>query len=59
LEREGRGRRISNDANTLGGMRSGIDLASEVAIPFRHEFLAILIRLIGRLHNVEDNMSRE
>jgi hypothetical protein len=43
----------------LGGMRSGINLASEVTIPFRHEFLAILIRLIGRLHNVEDNASRE
>jgi hypothetical protein len=59
LEREGRGRRVSDDANTFGSMRSGIDLASEVAIPLRHEFLAILIRLIGRLHNVEDNTSRE
>jgi hypothetical protein len=40
-------------------MRSGIDLASEVAIPFRHEFFAILVRLIGRSHNVKDDASRE
>jgi hypothetical protein len=30
-----------------------------VAIPLRHEFLAILVRLSGWFHNVEDNASRE
>jgi hypothetical protein len=40
-------------------MRSSIDLASKVAIPLRHEFFAILVRLIGRLHNVKDNASGE
>jgi hypothetical protein len=52
LEGKGGGRRVSNNAYALRGMRSGIDLASEVAIPLRHELFAILVRLIGWLHNV-------
>jgi hypothetical protein len=59
LERKGGSRRVGDNADTLREMRSSIDLASEVTIPFRHEFFAILIRLIGRLHNIEDNTSRE
>jgi hypothetical protein len=38
---------------------SGVDLASEVTIPLRHELFAILIRLGGWLHNVKDNASWE
>jgi hypothetical protein len=59
LEGKGGSRSVGNNADALREMRSSINLASEVAILFRHEFFAILVRLIGRLHNVKDNTPRE
>jgi hypothetical protein len=59
LEGEGGSRRVGDNADALMEMRSSINLASKVTIPFRHEFFVILVRLIGRLHNVKDNTSRE
>jgi hypothetical protein len=59
LEGKGGSRRVGNNADALRGMRGSIDLACEVAIPFRHEFFVILVQFIGRLHNVKDNTSRE